>query len=85
MVKQPGEKVSQLAHDTSAIGQFGEEKYEKKEIQMKVRELFELIKDDCWITIDANRDMETIEKQVREIACEVIKTKSETPIGKFWM
>lgn len=58
------------AEDAAKRGGFGTEKYEKKELQDRVRELFQVMmqsqeKDD-FVRIDAGKSMETVQQDIRE-------------------
>lgn len=58
----------------AARGGYGEERYEKLELQLKVREAFSKVSDQMkkngadWKTIDAGRQIEEVEKDVLEAA-----------------
>lgn len=45
-------------------GGFGEERYEKRELQIKVRNEFRKLKDDYWKFIDASQTMEKVEQDI---------------------
>jgi len=45
-------------------GGFGEERYEKVELQQKVKEKFDAMRDDTWHTVDANQPMENVQAAV---------------------
>ncbi|KAI9359851.1 thymidylate kinase-like protein [Pilaira anomala] len=45
-------------------GGFGEERYEKRDLQMKVRDEFMKLKDDTWKFIDASQSKENVEKDI---------------------
>jgi dTMP kinase len=58
------------AEDAAKRGGYGTEKYEKKEMQDRVRELFETLMqqkegEDC-VRIDAGSSLEVVQKKVRE-------------------
>eukprot|EP00798_Chlamydomonas_sp_ICE-L_P011667 gene11667-34381_t len=66
-------------------GGFGEERYEKAEMQAKVSQIFETLKDDRWTVIDADQPIEAVQKQVAEVVDAVLaKIDSTTPVGKLW-
>ncbi|KAI9259875.1 deoxythymidylate kinase-like protein [Sporodiniella umbellata] len=45
-------------------GGFGQERYEKRDLQIKVRHQFDLLKDTQWKWIDASQSLEQVEKNV---------------------
>ncbi|KAI9484056.1 MAG: thymidylate kinase-domain-containing protein [Benjaminiella poitrasii] len=45
-------------------GGFGEERYEKRELQIKVREEFIKLKNDSWKFIDASQSKEKVEQEI---------------------
>ncbi|GAB5586397.1 hypothetical protein Unana1_01297 [Umbelopsis nana] len=47
-------------------GGFGEERYEKRDLQIKVRELFLQLKDPMWKIIDADRSKQDIELDIQQ-------------------
>ncbi|KAG2228867.1 hypothetical protein INT48_003155, partial [Thamnidium elegans] len=47
-------------------GGFGDERYEKRELQMKVRDEFMKLKDDTWKFIDACQSKESVERDIWE-------------------
>ncbi|OBZ87316.1 Thymidylate kinase, partial [Choanephora cucurbitarum] len=47
-------------------GGFGEERYEKRELQIKVREEFFRLKDDSWKFIEASQSKEKVEEDIWE-------------------
>ena len=72
--------------DAMKRGNFGEERYEKKDIQIKVREQFMLLQDESWKIIDANKTVEQLQDQLREVVVEVVeKVKEEKrPVKELW-
>ena len=67
-------------------GGWGEERYEKKELQDRVRELFDTIRSspdgDDYVTIDAGRSMDEVEKSVTDVVEEACRrvAGSKTPL-----
>ncbi|KAI8980274.1 thymidylate kinase-like protein [Pilobolus umbonatus] len=45
-------------------GGFGDERYEKRELQMKVRDKFMKLKDERWKFIDASQSMDKVEQDI---------------------
>ncbi|KAF9499495.1 thymidylate kinase, partial [Pleurotus eryngii] len=74
-------------------GGYGEERYEKEEMQKKVRQVFRRIEAEMqgqrlqsggqWVTIDAGRDRETVSADVWRHAQPLI-TGVEHPIRRLW-
>lgn len=52
----------------SKRGGFGQERYENTEMQTKVKQQFDLLKEEDWILVDADRTIEEIEKDVCQAA-----------------
>eukprot|EP00639_Heterosigma_akashiwo_P001294 CAMPEP_0194574038 /NCGR_PEP_ID=MMETSP0292-20121207/10049_1 /TAXON_ID=39354 /ORGANISM="Heterosigma akashiwo, Strain CCMP2393" /LENGTH=213 /DNA_ID=CAMNT_0039425479 /DNA_START=477 /DNA_END=1118 /DNA_ORIENTATION=+ len=70
-------------------GDFGGERYEKEEMQVRVRENFlKLRAMDAgrtpWHVIDASGTIEDISEEIKQIASSVIEKACTTPIGKMW-
>ncbi|KAG2186855.1 hypothetical protein INT44_003082 [Umbelopsis vinacea] len=61
-------------------GGFGEERYEKREMQIKVRELFLQLRDSLWQLIDANRSMQEIELDIRQRVLSTVDTIHDKPL-----
>ena len=61
------------AENASRRGGFGEERYERREMQERVRELFqglgqvEVGNGECWVEVDGGRGMEVVEAEVLEV------------------
>jgi len=71
-------------------GGYGEERYEKEEMQTRVRAIFGLIARELnesgvgkWITIDAGKELETVKANIWR-AIEPFLTVKHGPIGKLW-
>ena len=45
-------------------GGFGEERYEKRELQEKVREVFLQLKAKEWVMVDAQKSVETMHEEI---------------------
>jgi dTMP kinase len=69
--------------DAKNRGDYGNERYEKEEFQKKVRGVYEKLKEPYWVTIDASRDIETIQKEIEKIAIDIIKKVANKPIKKI--
>jgi len=71
-------------------GDFGGERYEKEDMQIKVRSnFFELQCKDKgvipWHIIDASQTIEEISEQIQEIAEKTKVSAAQAPIGKIWL
>ena len=65
-------------------GAFGEERYEKEDMQRKVKENFESLMTPQWKVLDASQSIEALSRQIREIADATIESCANTPIGDLW-
>lgn len=75
--------------EAATRGQFGEERYEKIDFQMKVREQFMNLKaaDDgklSWYTIDARNTIDEIHAEIKAIAEKTIENVGDKPVLKLW-
>ena len=66
-------------------GAFGEERYEVKEMQLKVRENFKALMTPSWQVIDADNTVENLSNMIEEIALNEIECASTKPIEKLWV
>ncbi|KAF8159941.1 P-loop containing nucleoside triphosphate hydrolase protein [Crassisporium funariophilum] len=82
-------------------GGYGEERYEKEEMQKRVREFFHRIGRDMktpageegvengntegWVTIDAGRDREEVAKDVWTLVEPLVTKGVEGPVRKLWI
>jgi dTMP kinase len=74
-------------------GNFGEERYEKIDFQLKVREKFMQLKQENdasgasavpWHTVDADQTIESIRDQIRDIADRTVEEVKLRPIRRLW-
>lgn len=75
-------------------GGYGEERYEKEEMQRSVRDNFRRIEKEAkqskdvhrmdWVTIDADRILADVEQAIWEVVEPLSKGISE-PLGKLWV
>jgi dTMP kinase len=71
--------------EASRRGGFGEERYETNEMQRKVTENFEKMKENWWDIVDANRDMDVIHEEVVSIAMAAVeKCQQGEPLKRLW-
>jgi dTMP kinase len=78
----------ELAPSAAALrGGYGNERYETSEVQIAVKDVFEKIGSDVggerWKVLDAGREVDTVEKDVRGRVEELLKTL-QGPVGKLW-
>ena len=69
---------------SKARGGFGQERYEKEEMQELVRKNFQAMKTKSWTIIDAKQSIEELSKQIHDIAKRSIAEASEKPLGRLW-
>lgn len=66
---------------------YGEERYEKLEMQARVREVFGRIGKEMgtekWVTIDAGRAREVVEKDIWEKVSPLVEGVNE-PVSRLW-
>lgn len=62
---------------------FGDERYEQTEFQRKVAENYEKLRDNSWIDIDADKDIDSLSEVVKEIVVDVIKKAQFSPLEQF--
>lgn len=82
--------LSVSAEVAAQRGGFGEERYEKSEMQEKVRQLFRRIGDDVgpktWHELDAGQSIEDVEEDLLSIARKVCEDDDKLGrVGKLWM
>lgn len=81
--------VFYLKADAEALlarGNYGEERYEKKEFQIKVAQLYEKIYEmekDYWYPIDAKQSPEVIHQQIKEKFTEVLSSAKEENVAQI--
>ena len=63
---------------------FGGERYEVTDFQRKVRENYEKLRDDTWVTVSADGSMEEVgENLYKVVEQEVARDKTE--MGRLWV
>ena len=65
-------------------GEWGLERYEKSEVQDKVRETYHKMRDSSWVTVDAGGTIEEVEKLIRDAAVPVAQKDYTEPIHELW-
>jgi dTMP kinase len=80
--------VVYLALDAEAAAEregYGEERYETPDMQRRVKQQVEALRDDTWSSIDAGQEVAVIASRVREIALGAVRSCGEgPPLGKLW-
>jgi dTMP kinase len=66
-------------------GEFGQERYEKKEFQEMVRELYLKMVEDNWRIVDATQSQEALEEQLLAMVKEVQEKVASEPIQELWV
>lgn len=62
---------------------FGDERYEESKFQKRVAENYEKLKDNSWIDIDADKDIESLGLNVKDIVVDTIKKFQFSPLQHF--
>ncbi|KAJ2726584.1 Thymidylate kinase [Coemansia sp. Benny D115] len=72
--------------DAAKRAGYGEERYEKREMQIEVRVKFFEMMDRTWSIVDANRDPEEIHNQILNLTNTAFKKHEDNPapIAKLW-
>eukprot|EP01036_Dinobryon_divergens_P026381 gene26381-35019_t len=77
--------------DAAMRGCYGEERYEKIELQSKVRDKFLLLKEEdaksniqSWHIVDARKPIEDLHREIVSIAEKTISRVGNTPITPLW-
>ncbi|KAF4611258.1 hypothetical protein D9613_006594 [Agrocybe pediades] len=68
-------------------GGYGEERYEKEEMQLRVRDSFHRIGREMgttWVTIDAGRERDQVEQDVWKLVEPLVKEGVDGPVTKLW-
>ncbi|RIA93537.1 dTMP kinase [Glomus cerebriforme] len=74
------------AEEAEKRGGFGEERYEKKSLQEKVRKIFYMLKekdsdkDSLWRILNANQSVELLHKRIVEYSLKLIEKCSQLPL-----
>ncbi len=68
--------------EAESRGGYGEERYEKTDFQLQVRERFHALKDESWVIVDAREDA----NQVHDAIISAIKPAlaPDAPLGLLW-
>ena len=73
-------------------GSYGEERYEKIELQTKVRDKFLLLKEEdvksetqSWHVVDARKPIEDLHREIVSIALETIGKVGHSAIRPLWI
>jgi dTMP kinase len=80
------------SHSTYSIFSYGGERYEKRDLQLRVRNRFEELKEADtgstinWHMIDAAKSVEEVQRDINNAVLETInQVKAGKPLGKLWM
>ncbi|XP_059615699.1 uncharacterized protein LOC132261140 [Phlebotomus argentipes] len=65
-------------------GGFGDERYEKKQMQEKVIEIYKLLKEDYWLEIDADQAQEILLGILYKNAMRTIESVGQKPLEHLW-
>jgi dTMP kinase len=69
---------------TMERGGYGEERYEKKEMQLKVKENFKKLMDSKWQTINGVGSIESIHSQISKITESTIDSAANSDVDNLW-
>ncbi|CAG8731907.1 15838_t:CDS:2 [Acaulospora morrowiae] len=68
------------AEEAAKRGGFGEELYEKKEFQEKVRDVFMLLKERTWETLDARKSVTELYEHIGKMSLKIIQECKGLPL-----
>lgn len=66
-------RAVRAVEEAAKRGGFGEERYEKVELQQKVKAQFDAMRDATWCTVDADQSMEAVQVAVAAHAATVVE------------
>lgn len=68
-------------------GQYGEERYEKQEFQLKVAKVYEQLKESNWKVLDASQSVEELQTEIYSLVSKMIDSdiREDQPIEKLWV
>jgi len=65
-------------------GQFGEERYETPEIQERVRNIYNQLKNNSWKVVDANKSVDDLQQELVTISENIIRGIGNSHIKSLW-
>lgn len=65
-------------------GDFGAERYEKRDMQQRVAAAFERLREPSWVMVNAGRSVEDVGADVERAAFACIERARERPPGRLW-
>lgn len=68
----------------SSRSDWGKERFEKTEVQRKVAENYEQLKDSTWTTLNADMKIEEVHQQLLEDVLQIIEKVKSRPIEKLY-
>lgn len=66
-------------------GDYGTERYEKKDFQAKAAANFNQLVDDTWAVINADKTKEALSTEILEKALKVVSSVKEAELGQLWV
>lgn len=69
---------------TKGRGGFGQERYEKTDMQKKVRKHFKSLETSSWHVLDATKTIEELSKEIASVANKSIESVAGKPIQRLW-
>ncbi|XP_020614792.1 thymidylate kinase-like [Orbicella faveolata] len=70
--------------DAQTRGSFGDERYEKVEIQERVADIYKQLRSDDWKVVDAMKDVNEIHADIRNTVLELEGQFAKTPLKGLW-
>lgn len=64
-------------------GGYGEERYEKKETQLKVDKIFKSLQAPSWEVVDASPSIDELHQSLQKIVLETVEGVKDQPLGVF--
>lgn len=66
-------------------GDYGAERYEKEEFQRKVKEMYERLKDDRWVSVNAAQSRDKVHEELKSIALATISAiREKQVVATMW-
>ena len=63
---------------------FGGERYEVTETQRRVRDNYELLRDQTWVTVSADRSLEEVQEELYSLVIQEVD-RDKGALGRLWV
>ncbi|XP_006811655.1 thymidylate kinase-like [Saccoglossus kowalevskii] len=73
------------AEDAAKRADFGGERYEQTDFQKRVADMYGLLREDRWETLDASQSIKDLHDQIAKLTRDIITRVENKPINKLWM